>query len=529
MLIFPVTVLSTVKRIILVVPFQSSDRLAASAISYACTISKLVFVDCPPYMRPILIGIVSLALVKSSQAAALDPCTALCNRDGPSICTGGSWTKGGGICHAYLYRGDSSRGDYCYHTGRTAATCPASGAPVRASDVARLLGGVVAVQTTVAPVTTTSTRRITTTPDRSTTIRASSTRSTTVPRRTPLPTSRSLLLRERRSSERRSDDSVSIFVSRVTAFADSVQYLLGSTNAIMGYLSVTFRGETGYGAGVTRDWFATVTSQILNRATGVFRASADDPHYVEINPSAPSNLLRAVGRFMALSIVNELPVPLNLPMMFYVRLAGQDITLDTIKMDEPLLFNTLTYVMGAKAEDLSGLEITIGTRAEAVTVSNRQDVVRRKLRSLIPETQFNLIRDAFNQVIASVGTRVTPEQLKLIIEGEPVVDVELLLRRVAIYSYNDSSNQPNEVRWFYSIMRSLSQPELRDFLRFVTGNSGLTEGGQSLEVSISSGRGRLPRAATCFKTLYLGTYSNEAEMRRKLLFAITEAEGLEDR
>ena len=529
MLIFPVTVLSTVKRIILVVPFQSSDRLAASAISYACTISKLVFVDCPPYMRPILIGIVSLALVKSSQAAALDPCTALCNRDGPSICTGGSWTKGGGICHAYLYRGDSSRGDYCYHTGRTAATCPASGAPVRASDVARLLGGVVAVQTTVAPVTTTSTRRITTTPDRSTTIRASSTRSTTVPRRTPLPTSRSLLLRERRSSERRSDDSVSIFVSRVTAFADSVQYLLGSTNAIMGYLSVTFRGETGYGAGVTRDWFATVTSQILNRATGVFRASADDPHYVEINPSAPSNSLRAVGRFMALSIAQDVPVPLNLPMMFYVRLLGQDITLDTIKKDEPLLFNTLTYVMDANADELAGLEITIGTRAEAVTVSNRQDVVRRKLRSLIPETEFNFIRDAFNEVIPNVEARVTPQQLKLIIEGEPNIDVELLLQSSTIYSGNSSQNTPNEAIWLYTILRSFNQSELRSFLRFVTGNSGLPHSGGSLTISISPSFGRLPRAATCFKTLYLYTYSSEAEMRRKLLLAINEAEGLEDR
>ena len=112
-------------------------------------------------MTRVLSVIASLALVKSSQATALDPCTALCNRGGPSICTEGSWSKGNGICHAYLFRGDPSRGEYCYHTTTTAATCPSGGAPVRASDVARLLGGNVGVTRTVS-VDATSTTRTTT-------------------------------------------------------------------------------------------------------------------------------------------------------------------------------------------------------------------------------------------------------------------------------------------------------------------------------------------------------------------------------
>ena len=367
-----------------------------------------MFVEYPHLMTSFLSVIAFLALSMASQAAAIDPCTALCNRDGPSICTGGSWTKGGGICHAYLFRGDPALGDYCYHTGRTAASCPSRGTPVRASDVARLVDGGVAAQPTISPLTTTSTTTRTTTPSRTTTpARSTAPRATTVPRRNPLPTNQSLL-----PHGSRSNTNVSLEVERRTAFANSVLDLLRNPIELVGSWWVTFRGETGYGAGVRRDWFAELTSQILNPATGVFRQSADDPHYVEINPSAPSNSLRAVGRFMALSIAQDVPVPLNLPMMFYVRLLGQDITLDTIKKDEPLLFNTLTYVMDANADELAGLEITIGTRAEAVTVSNRQDVVRRKLRSLIPETEFNFIRDAFNEVIPNVEARVTPQQLK---------------------------------------------------------------------------------------------------------------------
>ena len=73
-------------------------------------------------------------------AAQNDPCTQLCNHDGPAVCTGGSWTKPDGTCQAYLYRGHFTGNDYCYHTAASAASCPAGGYSVRAVDVHRLMG-----------------------------------------------------------------------------------------------------------------------------------------------------------------------------------------------------------------------------------------------------------------------------------------------------------------------------------------------------------------------------------------------------
>lgn len=86
-----------------------------------------------------------------------DLCTLLCNRDGPAICTGGSWTKADGTCQAYLYRGDPSDGEFCYHTSASAAICPSSGRPVRTADVPRLLGR--GISTTHAPGSTVTTGR----------------------------------------------------------------------------------------------------------------------------------------------------------------------------------------------------------------------------------------------------------------------------------------------------------------------------------------------------------------------------------
>jgi hypothetical protein len=72
-------------------------------------------------------------------ADASDPCTRLCQFDGPSVCTEGSWTKNGNICHKYLYRASPDNKDYCYHTAASKAICPGNGAPVKVGDVDGLI------------------------------------------------------------------------------------------------------------------------------------------------------------------------------------------------------------------------------------------------------------------------------------------------------------------------------------------------------------------------------------------------------
>ena len=81
----------------------------------------------------------ALSILTSVEAGLLDPCAVLCQHDGPAVCTGGSWTKPGGVCHAYVFRGDPRDGDYCYHTAATADVCPSAGRAVLVADVARLM------------------------------------------------------------------------------------------------------------------------------------------------------------------------------------------------------------------------------------------------------------------------------------------------------------------------------------------------------------------------------------------------------
>ena len=89
--------------------------------------------------------IASFALASGS---TMDPCSQLCQFDGPEVCTGGSWRKVNEICHAYHY----NDGGHCYHTAATRARCPAEGRPVRASEVP----GIIAAHRTTTSTPTTS-------------------------------------------------------------------------------------------------------------------------------------------------------------------------------------------------------------------------------------------------------------------------------------------------------------------------------------------------------------------------------------
>ena len=77
---------------------------------------------------------VGLALATATK----DSCIELCVRDGPQICTGGSWTTDDGYCLAYFFVGHPTDNRYCYHSPATAHTCPGSGVRLTPNDADRL-------------------------------------------------------------------------------------------------------------------------------------------------------------------------------------------------------------------------------------------------------------------------------------------------------------------------------------------------------------------------------------------------------
>ena len=78
-----------------------------------------------------------------------------------------------------------------------------------------------------------------------------------------------------------------------------------------GISSVRFIGETGHGMGVNRDWFAEMSNEIGNPSNGLLTIIECGSSLYYMPNSAPSpdaSFLRALGRFMAVSFIQGIPV-----------------------------------------------------------------------------------------------------------------------------------------------------------------------------------------------------------------------------
>ena len=201
--------------------------------------------------------------------------------------------------------------------------------------------------------------------------------------------------------------------------------------------------------------------------TGLFVRSSEAPYYALLNPNTPrqERVLRAVGSMIALSFLSGQHLSIPLPTMFYARLVGHQMTLEDIQRDEPILYNSLNYIVGAPEEELEDYPLTINRVVHVPTVANRASLVILKVNSLISrevESKMNDIVFGFNRILSSnlASSHFLASEVRLMIEGSPVINVEDMIR-----SFRQNSE------WLYNILRSMTQEELHFFWRFVSGDS----------------------------------------------------------
>ena len=141
----------------------------------------------------------------------------------------------------------------------------------------------------------------------------------------------------------------------------------------------------------------------------------------------------------------------------------------------------------------------------------------------IRETLFDIIP---KEVIQSF----TSEQLELLINGRPFIDLEDWKQ---FTEYREPYNLNNKIIiWFWDILSQLSQNELGNLLMFTTGTSRVPLGGFE---HLESNRGNISRftieaipyvpntknfikALTCFNRLDIPYFKNREELKEAILF-----------
>ena len=325
-------------------------------------------------------------------------------------------------------------------------------------------------------------------------------------------------------------------ISRANAFDDSVNTLLSEdVQRCTGVKRVEFIYESGRGMGVVREWFTEVSLQIYNPMYGLFQLrDSEQPNYMEVSPFGvhhPNHeqLYRAVGRFMGLVLIQGNPIGLTFPFFFYARILGTEVTLEDIKEDEPALFRSMKYIRDCQTqEQLDGLEITIHGEASIVTFANRDDLIRRKVNSLIDpavEQSLNWIIAAFREMVpVAVTDGFTASALRDLIVGSSTFEVEDLMANAEFHG--GYSRQSPQIIWLESFLREMGPEERRRFLRFCTGSTQVPIGGfAALLHRFTIARyeedpTRLPTSATCYNILKLPLYESAEQLRRMVGLAV---------
>lgn len=330
-------------------------------------------------------------------------------------------------------------------------------------------------------------------------------------------------------------------------------------------ISVTFEGELGIDAGgLTRDWFDCVAAALVEAGTapeGLLTMAVDgtlSPSPAPSGEEEPERMRRlcalvALGRFLALAVLHEMPLPISLGSALCKHLLMHPVDLEDVWRLDPDFFRhrvALVLQEGGLAEIEAALqeplrfvsaptevahqqkELLPGGAQRSVTQENKVQYV-----SLLCEEhlcgrircEIQCILQGFWDVLPLEVLQehdVCPRELALLISG--VGDLEPDEWRL----YSRATTDAEVVEWFWDIVRNdLNEQQRCALLHFVTGSSRLPLGGFaklhppfSVEVSVAGSPSRLPHAHTCMNRIVMHHYSSKAQLLDRLMLAIS-AEG----
>ena len=131
----------------------------------------------------------------------------------------------------------------------------------------------------------------------------------------------------------------------------------------------------------------------------------------------------------------------------------------------------------------------------------------------------------------------TVGEVQLLLCGTPTIDVDDWQTSATTRGYHADSK---EVRWFWSVVRRMGAEQRARLLHFCTGSTRVPAVGFANLMGFNGAMQRfciervdgdhlrLPTAATCFNTLRLPRYTDEAQLEQRLLTAIGEADGFDE-
>jgi len=329
-------------------------------------------------------------------------------------------------------------------------------------------------------------------------------------------------------------------------------------------LTVGFQGEQGIDAGgLSKDWFDSVARALAEgSATGGPLAMAPDGALVP-GPVRGSGALLvaglrgllATGRFLALAVLRECPLPILLSSLTCKNLLLMPLcTEDVCRFDhdffhhrvertlreegvaelQQALCEPATFVSAPNSFHCQPQELLPGGEQIEVAEDNKHEYLRLLCESHLcgfARKELSCFLEGFWDLLPLELLRrhdITPQELSALISGSGSPDPSEWRR------HSRTASNCQVIEWFWEALHELTPAQRSLLLRFVTGSSRPPPAGFSdlrppftVDVSSCGSPEHLPQAHTCTNRLVLHSYTSKAQLLRKLQSALsTEGFGL---
>lgn len=329
-----------------------------------------------------------------------------------------------------------------------------------------------------------------------------------------------------------------------------------SVQLLLRPLKVFFLGEPAIDeGGVTKEFFQLLIERLFDENYGMFvlnpetrrfwfRAQVADAG--EANDGVASEFF-LVGLVLGLAVHNGQILDLKFPNALFRKLKNVPVGLESLREVDPELGRGLDQLRSFDGDveavfclDFTAVESAFGAAVVVelkkggaqipVTTDNRDEYIKLMTHyKLIAscEAQFAAFQRGFLLLCDGAALSfVTPEELEMLICGEPTLDFTALQANA---TYDGFSKHDPVVGWFWETVHSLSPEDQGRLLLFATGSDRAPVGGLGKLRFVLQKAGpdstALPVAHTCFNTLTIPAYASREKLRDRLTIAIANAQG----
>ena len=322
-------------------------------------------------------------------------------------------------------------------------------------------------------------------------------------------------------------------------------------------VKIQFEGEEGLDAGgLFREWFNICFKSLESDELKLLIVSESNEFSYNINPLLKHTkenftYFYFIGKLIAKALFDNITINICFNKLIYKMILQEEITLDDLLFIDNPLYTSLHNLkeLAESGGNLADVGIYYSVDIEDINheshsfnlidnginkqVENINDFINKRIFFIkgLYEPFIKKIRDGlFSLIKKDVIQKFTSDELELIINGRPFIDVDDWKNNT---EYAEPYNKEHKIiKWFWEIVYTLDQKQLSNLLMFSTGTSRVPFGGFA---ALESNRGNLSKfklerseynfmkknfikAHTCFNRLEVPEFDSKEEMEEAIKF-----------